>query len=296
MITTDGERSVVLIGGHDTGKSNYLGRFWLALRRADGLLSAPEDPQDIDYVESLIGALQSGNYAARTDRDDQPRSFTGEAQIGAGEHAGDRFQIVVPDVFGELWEQASEHRELGNEWRDRISDAAGALLFLRLGSKNHVNAIDWISSPALMKAPLGQMAQQPGAPTQVFLTDLVSLLDGMLGTDSGVDRPRLAIIVAGWDALSPNNQQLGPRGLIRQEYPLLDGRLSDCRRVDAMVFGTSITGGDLKAQIHRDAFLQSTADKEGYVVYEGANGSFERNADLTIPVAWTVGVELPEAV
>lgn len=295
MSTVNYEASVLLIGGHDTGKSNYVGRLWLALRRGDGLLATPDVPEQIEYVEGLIASLQEGTYAGRTESGDEPRTFEGDARIQSGPHEGRITRVVVPDVHGELWETASAERELDASWVKRLRTSAGALLFLRFGSKHHVEALDWITSAQAMRTPIAQMAGKGEFPTQLFLTDMLNLLELHLGKDLGGGRPRVSVVVAAWDSLPENETEGGPLGYIERNYPMFGGRLSDHGRLDTKAFGTSITGGDLKTDAHKEAFLLSSADKEGYVVYQGSDGNLVKREDLTIPVAWAVGVELQEA-
>lgn len=284
--------SVLLTGGHDTGKSIYIARLWLALRRANGLLAMPEDPEEIEYVESLIRILMKGEYPERTDNDGQARDFRGTVAIRAGEFEGSTAEIIVPDVAGELWENASEGRDLENKWVERIRSCTGALLFLRLGSKHHVNALDWITSADKMKLKFIRDAHKDGVATQVFLTDLLNILDLHLGKDTDRNRPRVAIMIAAWDALSEDSRSLGPRAYIDMQYPLFGGRLRDDDRLETRVFASSVSGGDLNTEAHRTAFLGSNADQEGYIVYETGDGLAVQSPDLTLPVAWALGCEL----
>ena len=50
------DHAIVLLGGPDSGKTNYLARFWEALRAGEGELISVEVPSDIKYVEDAFGA------------------------------------------------------------------------------------------------------------------------------------------------------------------------------------------------------------------------------------------------
>jgi len=291
----DIDRSVLLVGGHDAGKSNYVGRLWLGLRRGDGLLAVPEDPEQIEYVETLIAEIRQGRYAGRTDLDGEARNFEGTSLVQGGSLKGLKTRILVPDVAGELWERTSSDRELDADWIDRIERCSGALLFLRFGSKHHVPALDWVTSAELMRTPLARAVQKSQIASQIFLTDMLNLLDLHLGKRLRDVKPRVSVVVAAWDAIPPDEQAAGPFAYIQRTYPMFAGRLADRGRLDAKAFGTSITGGDLVNEAHRAEFLASDAEEEGYVVYEGRDGQMVERRDLTIPVAWALGVELPEA-
>lgn len=286
------DRSVVLVGGHDTGKSVYVGRLWLALRRSNGRLAMPNDPEQIEYVEALIRDLEQGRYPERTDNDGQPRTFEGRAVVSGANAENKSVRIVVPDVAGELWERASEEREFDESWLKRLRRCAGALLFTRSGSAHHVEALDWITAADKMAHPVAQLVQTDKVATQLFLTDLLNLLDLHLSADALIRRPRVAIMVTAWDALPADARELGPERFVKLQYPMLGGRLRDRGRIDTRVFATSITGGDLNTVEHRTAFLESSADQEGYVLYKAANGEIVESADLTLPIAWAVGVDV----
>ncbi len=211
MSSAQSVASILMIGAHDTGKSNYLARLWLALRRCDGLLGIPEDAEHVEYVEQLITELRSGRYVGRTDNDGEARNFEGRAIISAGRQQGTFVEILVPDVAGELWETASGEREVERQWVERIRQCRGALLFLRFGSKHHVDALNWVTSAAAMSAPIAQLVEKPfQISTQIFLTDMMNVLEANLGKASPNVTPRVAVIVAGWDLFLRRIAQGGP--------------------------------------------------------------------------------------
>ncbi|AVA14709.1 hypothetical protein C3E99_13335 [Sphingopyxis sp. MG] len=284
-----------MIGAHDTGKSNYLARLWLALRRGNGLLGIPEDPEHIEYVEELITELRSGRYVGRTDNDGEARDFEGRAIIGAGPQKGAFVEVLVPDVAGELWETASGEREVERQWVERIRQCRGALLFLRFGSKHHVDALNWVTSAAAMKAPIAKLVAKPSqVATQIFLTDMINVLETNLGKAIPGVTPRVAVIVAGWDSIPAEGREGGPAAYVDQIYPMFGGRMLDEGRLAIKPFGTSITGGDLRTAGHRDEYLKSNADQEGYVVYQANDGTLTQSEDMTVPAAWAAGIDLPE--
>jgi hypothetical protein len=291
MSGPSGERSVILIGGHDTGKSFYVGRLWLALRRGDGLLAMPEDPEHIEYVEELIRSIEQGKYPQRTDNDGEARDFCGGAVIRGGRDDGATVQIEVPDVAGELWERACEDRQIELAWIERIRSCAGALVFVRFGSKHFVKPLNWVTDADTMKLPIARLIKADRVATQIFLTDMLNLLEQNLGKALSLARPRVAILAAAWDALPQEVREAGPLAYVESEFPMFGGRLRDRGRLETMAFGTSITGGDLNTQAHREAFLKSNADEEGYVVYRSEDGELIECKDLTLPVAWALGIE-----
>ena len=60
--------AVLLIGGSATGKSNFLVRAWLGLRKS-GQVKLIGTPEDIEYVEQGASYLMRGQFVPRTSRD-----------------------------------------------------------------------------------------------------------------------------------------------------------------------------------------------------------------------------------
>ena len=60
-------RSVVLLGGPDSGKTNYVGRLWTALDAGSWRLKATQQPDDIKFVLGVADHLYSGNFAPRSE-------------------------------------------------------------------------------------------------------------------------------------------------------------------------------------------------------------------------------------
>lgn len=57
------------------------------------------------------------------------------------------------------------------------------------------------------------------------------------------------------------------------------------------VFGLSVVGGDLKADAaYRENFLEAGLDGHGWVALKDELGVWIKDTDLTLPVAWVVGV------
>ncbi len=54
------KKSIILVGDPDTGKSNFVGRLWLALQSGKFNLTAINPPDDIKYVEEVAAHLLQG--------------------------------------------------------------------------------------------------------------------------------------------------------------------------------------------------------------------------------------------
>ncbi len=275
---------IMLIGGPDSGKTNFLARLWQKLKAGDGSLYAPKPPSDIRYVEDLLAHLLQGEFAPRTepDSDNATREFSvSVAPVGSNEVS----DLIVPDVSGELWRDAVETTELPAQWMDQLRQASGALLFIRVHSKLNVEPLNWVTSHKLLThSANNQEKETPGMPTQVVLCELLRFLEVALGADTDKP-PRVGIVITAWDLLDSETAAAGPAAHLRSEFPLFAGRLIDTS-LEVRIFGVSILGGDLADQKFRSGYLKSDPATAGYVVYEAGTGVLERGDDVAFPVAW----------
>jgi hypothetical protein len=277
----------MLIGGPDSGKTNYVGRLWPALGARKGRLVATDQPDDIGYVLDTADHLFQGHFAPHSQLTDDRRDFAISVAPASG---GPEVRIVIPDISGELWHNAVLSSEIAQGWMEELRRADGALLFIRVLSNQNVRPLDWVNSRRLL-AKLGPDDDQNKVPTQVILCELIRYLELTLANRPGGGRPRLAIIVAAWDLVDPQIFGRGPEAFLAKEYPFVAGRLGETTRLDVRIFGLSVVGGDLQADAQfRAAFLDKPFDECGWVVVpDGSDGRWRTDTDLTLPVAWVVG-------
>jgi hypothetical protein len=274
----------MLIGGPDSGKTNYLARLWKALQGGSSRLKSVDAPE-IKYVEDALAHLLQGSFAPRSEKniEESRRDFT--VMIATQDDAK-RVKVVVPDVTGELWKDAVSSSALPSEWMKQLKESSGALLFVRIHSELNVSPLDWVTARDLLKMDWAQPHQEESIPTQVVLCELLRFLQLTLGrrTDGGL--PRVAILVTAWDRLDAAAKESGPSAYIESEYPLFAGKLEDVTTLEIKVFGVSVVGGDLGADPEfRQKFFEADLDAAGYVVEE-VDGVVRQEHDLTLPIAW----------
>lgn len=279
-------RSVILLGGPDSGKSNYIGRLWTALDAKTGKVIATQQPPDIGYVLDTADHLFQGRFAPRTEHTEERRDFEVPVALADG---GQATSIVIPDISGELWQTAVRESEIAQDWMDELERAHGALLFIRVGSDQDVRPLDWVTSRKLL-AKIGQDEDREKLPTQVMVCELVRYLEATMASQRD-ERPRLSVIVAAWDRVDDETFARGPLSYLEKEYPLIAGRLLDTEKLDVSIFGLSVVGGDLSDDPDfRDQYLESGLDQHGWVAVEDAErGDWVKNRDLTLPIAWAIG-------
>lgn len=276
-------RSVLLIGGPDSGKSNYVGRLWIALKERRGRLQRIGMPSNIEYVDSICEQLLKGEFSGRTDRSSERREFT--AQLKDGDH-GCPFHLVVPDFSGELWHEAVRDSELPQEWLEEIEKACGALLFVRVHSPSNVQPVDWIVAPGQLAGKYGGQNNETEIPTQVVLCELLRLLQQRLSRPS--KKPRVAVMVTAWDLLDEVTRAAGPLAYLTAQFPLFAGAIEGCESLELSIYGVSIVGGDLGEPNFQQKCLESDLSEMGHI-QRMVEGSWDGSSDLTLPVAWVVG-------
>lgn len=277
------EDSMIVIGGPDSGKSNYIGRLWLSLDKGVHSLVAVEQPSNIDYVLGIAEHLCRGEFAPRTEHSDERRDF--EMVVGSRD-GSERARIIVPDISGELWRNAVETAELESSWVNELENAAGALLFVRVGSPANVSALNWVTSAGLL-AKIGK-TKSKGTPTQVMLCELIRFLEHSLGRRTDGSSPRIAVIVSAWDGVDPETFDKGPEEFVEKNWPMLAGRLEDTP-LKAKVFGLSVVGGDLLTDNeYKQKVREGDITEAGWVAVKDEGGKWSRDPDLTLPVAWVL--------
>lgn len=283
--------TVVLIGGPDTGKTNFIGRLWIALRAGESSLGIAATPTEIAYVEDVVEHLHQGHFAPRTAQNLQKKrsSLTIPLLVGT-EQEKCNAELVIPDVSGEVWKNAVDTMELSADRMAQLESAVGALLFLRVLSPLNVDPLDWVNAGELIKCQ-GSNDESEKLPTQVMLCEFVRFLDLKLPKLVHGRKPRLGIIVTAWDLLDEEQSKLGPRVYLKKNFPLFSGRLADINRFDISVFAMSIFGGDPATdETFRDRILDSGLQGTGYVRQEYRKSVIETK-DTSLPVAWTAGYE-----
>jgi hypothetical protein len=275
---------IMLIGGPDSGKTNYLARLWKALQSGSGRLKSVESPE-IKYVEEALAHLLQGSFAPRSEKniEESRRDFT---VTMATQDDAKHIAVVVPDVTGELWNNAVSSSELPDEWMNLLKESSGALLFIRVHSDLNVAPLDWVNTRDLLKMDWAEPPEQGSIPTQVVLCELLRFLQLTLRRQPDGGPPRVAILVTAWDRLDAATKKSGPSTFIESEYPLFAGRLDDVSSLEVKIFGVSVVGGDLEVDPDfRQEFLNGDIDTAGYVV-EQIEGVVRDVHDLTLPIAW----------
>lgn len=276
------EKSLILVGGPDTGKTNFLGRLWFALNSQKFLLVPETPPDDIKYVEDIGQHLLQGRFAARTDKEEAKREFNINVK---SKDTDSLAKLNIPDVSGEMWKKAVDSLEIPRKWMSLIENSDGALLFVRVLSDLIVQPMDWVTSKDLLSN--GFVEDSYELPTQISLLELLRFLEENLGNKIDL-RPKVAIIVSAWDLVNAEDATRGPAHYLEQQFPLFAGRLKDITKLDVKIFGLSIFGGDFSIEEFRKKFFDNDFEDLASVVSENGSGELEVSNDVTYPIDWLI--------
>jgi hypothetical protein len=312
---TEGKpQSILLVGGPDSGKTNFVVRSWLAIKRGNGLVCRDGNPDKLEYLEAGVQKLLCGEFVEHT-----PREVYNENKIPCVLVANAQRRpgvLVIPDCGGEQWMEIYHKREWSTAWEEQISDRCSCLVFVRASSKEIIAPLDWVQCEHVLGAPVteaGDLAKfeargargaggaendkeiedQFKASTQVVLSEWLHFMrKAFTARVASGFRPRVGIVVAAWDRVPRDRQGDGPLKYIAREFPLLSQYLSaNDDQFDFAAFGVSVAGGDFDDEPgFKEQCLSQSEDPLtfGYVVYEHTN-QIGNTSDLTYPLAWAMG-------
>ncbi len=272
-----------MVGGPDSGKTNFLARLVAHLRDGDGKLRAPDLPDDIQYVEEALAFLMKGEFAPRSHNTTD--ELSGNITLDLRDVDTDATATIsVPDVSGETWDEVARTAEISREWLDRVQEADGALLFVRVLSELNVTPLDWVNTAPLLEL----VGPNPdyATPTQVLLCQLLRLLDENLGTSSST-KPRVGIVVTAYDLLDAETRGQGPAAFLRDTYPLFAGMIDNMEDIEIGVFGASVVGGEFADAEFKSGYLAGDLVESGYVV-DDTRTPMEQVGDVSRPVSWVL--------
>lgn len=289
--------AVLLIGGPEAGKSNFLFRAWTEIDSGSGKLEKDGLPLDADYLQTGAEFQLGGRFAGRTSQ--EVHVFT-RIPVKLRQDPAQTATLVVPDVLGEEVDKIYKTRRWDDKWEELIRQDTGYLLFARANSDQTIAPLDWItchklygSVPAVdasaaqseTQAAIGTSTATP-TPTQVVLVDwLQFILKAVRDRAKGKARPRVGLIVTAWDSL-PKDADLTPSDWIRENLPLLHQYvMTNGEAFEFAFFGSSIFAGDPDMdQDFADVLRKSDPRTFGFILSEES-----QTADFTVPLAWALG-------
>ena len=121
------DRSILLIGESDVGKSHYGGQLLKRLMQEDGKLRMGGAASNLEPFQAVLAALDAGLAAGHT-----PSTTYYESRWPVVDNDGMKADLIWPDYGGEQVKKIIDDRRLAPAWLHRITHSSAWLLLIRL--------------------------------------------------------------------------------------------------------------------------------------------------------------------
>lgn len=280
------ERSILLIGESNVGKTHYGAQFLKRLMVKECSLQMSEAPTNIEAFSNALACLTEGKATAHT-----PSDAYLESVWPVTSEQGGHAELVWPDYGGEQVSSLVAQRQIPVKWKERVMGATDWVLMLRLQSIRFEE--DLLSRPfhTLFERDKEndqtKAGDQPTVDKQSDVFDMsdqaraIELLQILLyfskaNLDQPIEKPRLTILLSCWDELK--TEEL-PGQLLESRLPMLWSFLCS-NWMSPEVYGLSSLGRPLSTGSPDEDYEIQGPEEFGYVVLP--DGS--QNKDITLPI------------
>ena len=265
------DKSILLIGESDVGKSHYGGQLLKRLMQEDGRLRMDGAPTNLEPFRAVMAQLDAGLSAGHT-----PSGTYHESRWPIVDDEGRKADLIWPDYAGEQIKNLIDERRLPHLWLNRIARSSAWLLLIRL---QKIRADDDIfSRPLASLKEKGRESRKAGLSDQTRLIELLQMLAYVRSTsDNRSSRlPRLVVLLTCWDEMQSPGK---PVDVLHQHLPMF-GDFVASNWEDSSVLGLSALGRRLDSEEPDDDYIDQGAEQFGYVVLKDGVSS----PDLTLPI------------
>jgi hypothetical protein len=277
---------VLMVGLPETGKTTFLAAFWYVVSN-DGskTLSLKELPETSDYLNSISTEWAKCQFL---ERNKVAASQIIKMRLEEPE-GGETFEVVVPDLSGEIFSCFVKDRQASFEYAEYAKDAIGIILFIH---PEKVVEPTLISEAEIL---IDEIKDAGGAdefddntapwniekmPTEVQLVELLQfhIKSGLSNLMS-----RIIVLISAWDLVQ--NEVSSPVAWLKKRLPLLDQfLLSNNDRIGSKICGISAQGADYTAGMDKDKLLDLAEPTKRIIVVNDENNS----GDITSLIRWLI--------
>ena len=283
--------NLLFMGLPGSGKTTFLAALWHVLddRSSETRLKLKGLSVDRTYLHQITTDWQACSQVQRTKLDPE------EVVVLSLASGDTEFELTVPDLSGEAFEQQLVDRKIAVGHNENIQRATGFVLFVhpRVNEGTQLTYSQRLSAvlagppiqPAVASCAGGNEA--PGViepwsieklPTQVALVELLQF-----ALESAARRVRVAVVISAWDLVEKASFTGTPQEYLAREMPLLRQFLgSNTDLFEHAVFGVSAQGGDITVDEQKKALLDLDDALKRIKVLHGT----EASQDITRPIAW----------
>lgn len=264
-------KSILLIGESDVGKSHYGGQLLKRLMQEEGKVRMDGAASNLEPFREVMSCLDAGLLAGHT-----PTTIYHESRWPIVDDEGHKADLIWPDYGGEQIKRIRNERRLPQVWRNRVTQSSAWLLLIRL---QKIRAEDDIfSRPLPSLKGLSTEGREAGLSDQACLIELLQILAYIWSTSNSRLRrlPRFVVLLTCWDEMESPGK---PIDELFKRLPMF-GDFVASNWEDSLVLGLSALGRALDNQEPDEDYIAKGSEQFGYVVLEDGTHS----SDLTLPI------------
>ena len=280
------ERSILLIGESNVGKTHYGAQFLKRLMVRECSLQMSGAPTNVEAFNNALDCLTEGKATAHT-----PSEAYLESVWPVTSDQGGKAELVWPDYGGEQVSSLVAQRKIPVKWKERVVGATDWVLMLRMQSIRIEE--DQLSRPfhtlfeckkendqvkASNQHADGEQSDAFEISDQARAIELLQILlyFSKANLDQPLKQPRLTILLSCWDELEAREP---PEQLLASRLPMLwSFLLSNWKSLE--IYGLSALGRPLSIDSSDEEYEIKGPEEFGYVVLP--DGS--QNKDITLPI------------
>ncbi|WP_434301397.1 TRAFAC clade GTPase domain-containing protein [Corallococcus exiguus] len=281
--------NLLFVGLPGSGKTTFLAALWHVLedRSSETSLKLKDLSVDRAYLNQITADWRACSQVQRTKL--EPEELV---VLSLASAAGTTFELTVPDLSGEAFEQQIVDRRMAVSHQENIRRATGFVFFVHPGVKEGTQLTYSRRLQAVIEGTPSSLPNGAGGdggrsgiepwsieklPTQVKVVELLQF-----ALERALQKVRIAVVISAWD-LVESTTTLAPHEYLAREMPLLRQFLdSNSDLLDHAVFGVSAQGGDITVDEQKQALLELDDALMRIKVRHGADTS----QDITMPIAW----------
>jgi len=273
---------ILLLGGPDSGKTHFAGQLYGRLTRNPGLLELRDTPADLSALEEVLHCLENGHAAEHTSAGTWTDVF-----LPLRDKRGNELDLRWPDYGGEQLFTIFTERQVTDAWRSELRLADGWLLLIRLKKETiYPDALPELANRSSDgNGTTARAGNWDGNARWVELLQILLHVAG-LSTIESREQPRLAVLLSCYDELAVDN--LLPSQVLAKNLPLVSAFIDSLWKPSAIsIWGLSALGCLLEKNSDNENFINQGPEHQGWIV----NPDGHKDADLSRPLAWLLGVE-----
>lgn len=274
------ERSIVICGLPESGKTTFLGALWHLITEREIRTSLTFGSlKNADHMHLNTIAARWRDALAQERTEVRSRRIV---TMNLLDSSGKPVRVGFPDLSGEAFRRMWEERDCEPEVGEILRSGEGILLFV---NADHINSPRTIVQETDQMRALGiveadnkeELEWDPSvSPTQVKIVDILQMLNS---PPLYIGPRRIAVMLSAWDKIIEEKRT--PESFLQDWLQLLDQYLKSGDGIEAWrVYGVSAQGGDFEteAEALRSKDIASTRIR----LFSGDKESH----DLTEPLQW----------